>query len=353
MPQISVIIPAKDAGWCIGSTLNAFRRQTYRDFEVIVCNDHSTDDTRKIVSLFAGHDKRFKLCDSPSESAGAARNHGFSLASGEFVVFFDADDKPDADYLESFSDAFAGSKVDCVLSGCSFGNVAGETLSRRETSCDGYLDKIDFCVGTMTGQFSILSFNIAFRQSMLRKFDIKFLEGVDCFEDLPFWLESALVSRRVRSIVSSHAKYVKHQRQMTKQTVKLEDQFYCERTALHRVRASVRKLRGYGELSSGDCTFLTRFIDEVMFPHLLIKHMSFCLKRNDTEKYYRLYESKEAADHIFNCRKSLLLFKYFKNTWMKVVLLNINPRFLEHYYLRGTLFAPLFMSLITLCAAIK
>src|SRR5206468_8822992 len=76
------------APW-IGQTLNSVFSQTYSDYEVIVVDDGSADNTREIVQQFA---ERVRLIDQPHRGVAAARNAGIAGSRGELVVQLDADD---------------------------------------------------------------------------------------------------------------------------------------------------------------------------------------------------------------------------------------------------------------------
>lgn len=90
-PTFSVVIPAYNAGAYIAECLNSVLAQSDRDFEVIVVNDGSTDNTTDVVSEFV--DPRVRLVRRPNGGLAAARNTGIQAARGELVAFLDADDR--------------------------------------------------------------------------------------------------------------------------------------------------------------------------------------------------------------------------------------------------------------------
>lgn len=98
MPKVSIIIPAYNAESTIKSTIEAVRNQTYRDYELIVINDGSTDRTAEIVREIA--DDRFKLFSYKNGGLATARNRGIRQATGEYIAFLDADDLWTKDKLE-------------------------------------------------------------------------------------------------------------------------------------------------------------------------------------------------------------------------------------------------------------
>jgi len=94
--QVSVVIPAFNRAWIIGEALQSVFAQTFQDFEVLVIDDGSTDNTADVVKSFA--DPRLRYVKKyPNAGVGAAWNSGIRAARGEFVSFLDSDDlwKPD------------------------------------------------------------------------------------------------------------------------------------------------------------------------------------------------------------------------------------------------------------------
>ncbi len=89
---VTVIIPAHNAARTIGRTLDSVSAQTYRDLEIIVVDDGSTDQTPTIVRTHSRVDPRIRLIRQDNAGVAAARNRGVSEARGSFVAPVDADD---------------------------------------------------------------------------------------------------------------------------------------------------------------------------------------------------------------------------------------------------------------------
>jgi glycosyltransferase involved in cell wall biosynthesis len=88
-PLVSVVIPAYNASKWIAETLESVLRQDFRDFEVIVVDDGSTDDTARVVTGFG---ERVCFIRKNNGGTGSARNVGIRAARGEYIAFVDADD---------------------------------------------------------------------------------------------------------------------------------------------------------------------------------------------------------------------------------------------------------------------
>jgi len=95
--RVSVIVPLFNKAPYIERALSSVAAQTYRDFELIVVDDGSTDEGPRIVEAFT--DLPIHLIRQENAGPGAARNRGLELAQGELVAFLDADDEWLSNYL--------------------------------------------------------------------------------------------------------------------------------------------------------------------------------------------------------------------------------------------------------------
>ena len=97
---MSVIVPTYNYGRFIGETLECLRAQTYDNWECIIIDDGSTDDTAERVSRFMEQDTRFKFLRQENALQAAAKNNGLRNSAGEYIQFLDADDLIESQKLE-------------------------------------------------------------------------------------------------------------------------------------------------------------------------------------------------------------------------------------------------------------
>jgi glycosyltransferase involved in cell wall biosynthesis len=93
MPLISVVIPAYKRGHVVERTVRSILEQTHQDFEILVVDDGSGDDTESVVSALSREDPRIRYFrHETNRGAQAARNTGAKAAKGEWITFLDSDD---------------------------------------------------------------------------------------------------------------------------------------------------------------------------------------------------------------------------------------------------------------------
>ncbi len=98
-PIISVLIPAYNVSQYIKRCLLSIQNQTFKDFEVIIVNDGSTDNTGSIITDFIKNDSRFRLVTQENSGVSNARTKALIESSGEYITFVDPDDYVSKDYL--------------------------------------------------------------------------------------------------------------------------------------------------------------------------------------------------------------------------------------------------------------
>lgn len=101
--NFSIIIPVYNAEKTLRRCLDSVKQQIYTDFEVIMVNDGSSDESEHICQQYANQDHRFKYIYQNNLGVSMARNKGLDVSSGEFIVFLDSDDSYEKEYLKEFS----------------------------------------------------------------------------------------------------------------------------------------------------------------------------------------------------------------------------------------------------------
>jgi glycosyltransferase involved in cell wall biosynthesis len=141
--KVSVIIPTYNSARFLGRAVKSVLNQSMQDFEIIIVDDASDDETQKVVDLLREYDDRISYKRLETNSGGAARpkNVGIGLAQGSFIGVLDADDEWMPEKLETQLRCFKDSNVDVV--GCNTLIVKrGAEKKNRVKVCDNVLHRI-------------------------------------------------------------------------------------------------------------------------------------------------------------------------------------------------------------------
>lgn len=97
---VSIVIPVYNSQLRLAKCLNSLVFQSYKNFEVIVVNDGSTDKSLEIIQSYVNKDNRFKVISIDNHGVSYARNLGIKVCQGEYIGFVDSDDELDVNYIQ-------------------------------------------------------------------------------------------------------------------------------------------------------------------------------------------------------------------------------------------------------------
>ena len=115
-PLVSVVVPIYNAEKYLSRCLDSIVAQTYKNIEIILVDDGSTDSSHQIAKSYTAKDTRIRLVRQKNAKQSAARNHGMRLATGEYISFIDDDDEIAPDFIEKLLEPFR--QPDTILSVC-------------------------------------------------------------------------------------------------------------------------------------------------------------------------------------------------------------------------------------------
>lgn len=129
--MISIIIPTYNRANLICFTLESVIAQSYKDWECLVIDDYSTDDTKEVVQAYCSKDSRIKyLLNQRKKGAQGARNTGILFSKGEYVQFFDSDDIMRPNLLQSLLNQLHASKADIATCFSRILNASNEQIGK-------------------------------------------------------------------------------------------------------------------------------------------------------------------------------------------------------------------------------
>lgn len=207
MKKISIIIPVYNAGNYISICLKSVIEQSYTNWEIILIDDGSTDNSKEIYEKIATKNNKIKVFQQTNKGVSSARNLGIEKADGDYIVFLDADDWIDSIFLERMLEVIEKENADIVQCNSYYANNnkyierkhIRPSYSIRNNMNELQLDilyreydekKNDCSVGAMRGVWGKI-----FKASIIKK--ITFNEKIDIFEDGIFVLNALQNSKKV------------------------------------------------------------------------------------------------------------------------------------------------------------
>lgn len=192
MPKISVIIPVYNADKTLNKCLDSILKQTHNDFEVLIIDDGSIDNTKDIYTSYVKKDERFMSFFQKNQGPSSARNLGIEKASGNYIAFIDADDHIHANYLQDLINSAISNNA--KLTCCGYFELSkynkepypvNDFYKRKEI-----IDRKAFIQNLFNGTSGVLWAKL-FDAQIIKENNLQFDPHIKMSEDLVFILEYA------------------------------------------------------------------------------------------------------------------------------------------------------------------
>jgi len=213
-PLISVIIPCFNQATFLKETCRSLINQSYENWEAIIINDGSTDNTQDIAKKIISNDSRFNYIYQDNKGLSAARNIGLNTCNGNFIQFLDADDKL---HKEKFFESLMhhnSKKAEIIISNF----FRFKAKSGKEKKAHFYLKDFDINFENILLLWDI-KFTIPIHCALFQSntiSEIRFDESLKAKEDWLFWLQVLKKKPSVFYYNKKHALYRAHKKNMSK-----------------------------------------------------------------------------------------------------------------------------------------
>ena len=188
--KVSIIIPVFNTEKKLVDCLESVRNQSYKNFEVILIDDGSSDSSGEICDNYSKKDNRFRVNHCKNSGVSRARNIGIDISKGDYIIFVDSDDKVKSNMLEDMVYNLEQYNSDVVISGLTF--VDGENIIKEiNPNIKGTigLDIWEYISKDNTGLFGYVP-NKLYKSDIIKKHNIRFDEKKKIQEDLDFALSA-------------------------------------------------------------------------------------------------------------------------------------------------------------------
>lgn len=199
--MISIIVPVYNGEKKLHKCINSIIAQTFKDWELILVNDGSKDNSGEICDSFSQKDSRIKVIHQKNGGVSKARNSGINVAKGEFIVFADADDWVEPNYLKAL---ISESQYDLVITAYYY-RPKRHIAFNYDLSFKGKEIR-NFLVYKYLSNCS--PWGKLYKRSIIEKGQIRFDESLKCYEDFVFILSYLLHCNSIRLLPTATYNYV-------------------------------------------------------------------------------------------------------------------------------------------------
>lgn len=216
MPHISLIVPVYNASSYIEDCLASLMAQTMDDIEVLLVDDHGSDDSMQMAKAYVEEHpckKRFRYLETPHNMGpGPARNVGVEAAQGEYIGFVDSDDVVAEDFCELLYGAAKQYDADLVYCQAELVKPEGTTTLRNPVIESGSFEgeKRRYFLT----HYTTLFVSFLYRRSLLEKYGINF-PATRSAEDSYFLTCSLLAAQRIACVDKSLYRYLVHEESLS------------------------------------------------------------------------------------------------------------------------------------------
>ena len=182
--SVSIIIPTYNRAHLIRETLDSVVAQTYENWECIVVDDGSRDNTDEVVGEYVRNDKRFKYFERTENylsGGNGARNFGLDLAQGEYIVFFDSDDLMTKNHLDVKCHLITSGDYDFGITRTKFFNYSNEKIDKFYSFQNFDINLDNYVLQNINW----LTYDVIIKKQSIN--DIYFDESLKCAQEYNFY----------------------------------------------------------------------------------------------------------------------------------------------------------------------
>lgn len=210
--KISIIVPTYNCEDTLEKCLFSIQDQSYRDFEVIIVDDGSTDNTKFLCKFFTDHDKRFIYFYKQNDGVSVARNFGIKLCTGKYITFVDSDDYIARDHLKNLILPFLNMKVDLTISALKYETVKGKELLTTKAVSQSFSGSEALLNTFRVKGIEGIVANKLFKRKLIEAHGIFFDEEINKYEDHLFCCHYLTFCKEVFFNGEETYHYIKHKK---------------------------------------------------------------------------------------------------------------------------------------------
>ena len=304
-PLISILVPVYNAEVYLAGLIEQVRQQTLTNWEMIMINDGSTDQSGKLCDQFASHDERIKVIHQSNQGISNTRNNLLEKARGTYLVFIDADDRFNEQLLEKMVQQIQEFEADIAV--CGFYEVkelSGRIKQREEkifylkdvVKVNELQNYIMFFINS--GTFNPL-WNKIYKREIIQRYRIRFPKHLTTGEDFIFNLNYFKHVQKISFFNEALYDYLRRQNDSI--TYQYIDQMYEKGLEIHEQLEQFLKQMKY-DTKQNELILMENHLGGVFSAWLNLYHEDCKLKYKDKRKEIKAIINRQ---YVQSCAKEV------------------------------------------------
>ncbi|HDZ5087888.1 TPA: glycosyltransferase family 2 protein [Campylobacter jejuni] len=299
IPLVSIIIPIYNTEKYLRECLDSVVNQTLKEIEIILIDDGSTDNCRKICDEYAIKDERIIVIHKENAGLGAAYNSGLDIAKGEYVGFVESDDWIEPNMYEELYNKAKKTNVDVCIGNFYYYNNFGDKIYRQlfTTIPYGVVFSIENYPELLTLHSSLWS--KIYRKSTLGHIRVPEYKNSGYYCDFPYWTEIACCAKKMTRINSCIYHYRIDNPNSSSTNLRTDSKLLTITSSIEEAKKIIKKYNKYNLLK-----------EEVYFNSILTSFRFFA----NIDKQYKQEFFEKMKVFVEDLRfDNTFIFKYFLN----------------------------------------
>lgn len=208
MDKVSIIVPVYNAEEYLNRCVGSLLIQSYKNIEIILVDDYSTDSSLDLCKNFEKNDNRIRVFKSERFGVSAARNTGIIMASGKYICFLDSDDEYEKEFVKTMVSTIEKENFDIVV--CGYKQICETNIVEKKYQFNS-VDSIDYlnayCCEDSFEHVANYPWNKLYVTSKIKENKVMFDESVSVAEDAIFNMEYLKYVNKVKVISDTLVKH--------------------------------------------------------------------------------------------------------------------------------------------------
>ena len=307
--MITVVVNVYNGEQYIERCINSLIIQTYRNIEIVIVDDGSKDRTAILIDNLAEKDARIKVYHTENKGIGGSRRFGLDQVHGDYLIFTDADDGVEPDYISALYEAIVSQNAQMAI--CAYIEEYGH--NSKIANIEPHVNINDYTKDLLRGRTWAVVWNKLVKTSIVRDNHITFDKDIRYWEDVAFSVSYSLYCDKVAYVTKALYHYVKNNLQSLTATEGVNIEYNKEKVKNIRIVEHHLERKGKQAIFDMDLLWIKFWIKDVFITHAMSRER-IELWRNSfpevNDRWREIYISSDYLHRAIVARQDWIVLLY-------------------------------------------